>query len=79
MTSLKESVAFDVDKARTQYEQDVKYLYGRGCRIGTEYVPKDDKNPAFDFHNPVAYCQQQMEKDTDILTEKLFILGKEVR
>lgn len=81
MTKMKESMAFDIDKAREQYRKDVKYFYTAGCRTGTEYVPETENGaPVFGFNkNPTYYCNSETLKNEQELTDNLYTLGRQVR
>lgn len=81
MSRIKANMSFDIDKAREQYQKDIKYYYQAGCRDGTDYKPEpENSKPVYGFgDNPIHYCNKQMLIKESDLTENIFILGREVK
>lgn len=70
---VRESVLWDIDKARTRMLNELNFVYMQGCRSGAEYKPSavDEWGSSSGF-----YCDDKREGQQDYFYEQVGRLGK---
>lgn len=77
LNEFRGSVVYDLDKVRYTMVYEMQYLYGQGCRYGTEY-PDEFKNvTGFNPNSPNGYCNDEFARRWEgYMYEKVSGVGK---
>lgn len=78
LRDFKGSIVYDIDKVRSGLMEEMQYMYGQGCRFGTDY-PEEYKLPTvgFNTHSPSYYCGEEFDKTwKDYMYEKVSKIGR---
>lgn len=68
---VRQSVLWDIDKARSHMLQELNFVYMKGCRTGSQYKPDYKWGNSEGF-----YCDDQREESLDYFYEQVGKLGK---
>lgn len=77
---ITKNIVYDMDQARRQHFEDIKYYYMRGCVEGTDYPP-EYRLPTSNFneHSVPIYCGQLRDGYENDFTRSMFELGVKKR
>lgn len=77
VTNILINAPFDMDLVRTQYLEDVKFYYTRGCLDGTDYPPEYRlPTPGFNENSTTNWCNNNAVDKEQSFMGSMSYLGR---